>query len=164
MKKYALLIITTMMILTFCACNGGKGNYISISENNWNEYFELKEEVYWYKNQSGHAEFAEIGYAIHLKPEYADAVISKDELLGFKIGYTPVKRSITLNPEKLQCEKGKKVSEDRDEIINIKISTNEILNNNNPTFLVSTLLNTRAPAYIAQDVIVLDVYGTITLK
>ena len=100
MKKNLVLILATLMCISLCACGGSESvsgdntdkkteeKEIEITMDNWQEYFEIKEDIIGTqieKNAFDEIEKINIDYDVIfcLKEEYADKFISVDIALEY---------------------------------------------------------------------------------
>lgn len=91
MKKIIALLLMACLAFSFASCFAEEGkddvqtekrNVISveITAENWNTYFELKQEPSWQENDFGEVDGIQVATVIKLRPEYYDIVAEESEI------------------------------------------------------------------------------------
>ena len=80
MKKTISLLLTLVLCLSLCACDGGaqKTETIEITLENWQDYFELKLAATVYKNDFDEIDTCFANHYVYLKREYRDRLVEAD--------------------------------------------------------------------------------------
>ena len=131
MKKTVAMLLVLVMSLSVVACGGkekelkpGEGQVaIDVTTENWQEYFEIKDEVAVYeaedKDGNKVVESAYVDKFIYLKEEYKDNFVTADIKFTYKLGkqevktltYTIADGSYTLTDSAVTFAEDKEVAE-----------------------------------------------------
>ncbi len=85
MKKMIALLLALALSLSLCAC-GEKTQTVEITMDNWQEYFEIRPLVYWWKDDFGDITMVSHTYVFCIREEYAERIkLKKTDLT---VGYT----------------------------------------------------------------------------
>lgn len=107
MKKIIALLLMACLAFSFASCFAEEGkddvhtekrNVISveITAENWNTYFELKQEPWWMENDFGEVDEMKLKTVIELRPEYYDRVTGESEI-AFEVSGKVVDRYIDID-------------------------------------------------------------------
>ena len=107
MRKIIALVLIACLALSFTSCfaEEGKGDIqtekrnvisVEITAENWNTYYELKQEPWWMENDFGEVDEMELKTVIELRPEYYDRVTGESEI-AFEVSGKVVDRYIDID-------------------------------------------------------------------
>jgi len=77
MKKAVSLILALVMCLSLCAC-GTKTKTIEITDDNWQQYFEVQDLIEWQTDEFGDTSSLWVRYILCVKAEYADRIVLEE--------------------------------------------------------------------------------------
>ena len=77
MKKAISMLLALVLCLSLCAC-GTQTEAIKISEDNWQQYFEVQELIEWQTDEFGDISSLWVRYILCVKAEYADRIVLEE--------------------------------------------------------------------------------------